>query len=216
MNYILHTRAAHELLTRQPAATPHHVSLYWALFYQWNAERFPAAIDLDPQSTMQAARIGNKSTYTEKLYDLEAWGLLRYQPSNSKHQPSRCFLAVLPSAEVQQVDQSTGCKSVPGETAPPGAEMHPVNHATGTTSVPTEPGPPGAKVQQHSLLGKTEDGINYQSLNRGSGTEKKIGVRSLREGHSVMELLDNTATLNSAQPAPGEAPKRKLRQRKRG
>ena len=60
MNYIHHTRAAHEHLQPQPAARPHHVSLYWALFFEWNAARFPAGLDLDHAATMQAARIGSR------------------------------------------------------------------------------------------------------------------------------------------------------------
>ncbi|UYZ64902.1 hypothetical protein [Hymenobacter weizhouensis] len=215
MNYILHTRAAHELLTRQPAATPHHVSLYWALFYQWNAERFPAALDLDPQATMQAARIGNKSTYTEKLYDLAVWGLLRYQPSHSKHQPSRCFLTVLPGAEMQQVNEATRCSSAPSETALPVAEVHPVNGATGTTSATGKPALPGAEVQQHSLLGKTEGSVNHLMVNSG-GTEKKIGEGLSDEGHSGVELFDDTATHDGKQLTPGEAPKKKVAPKKKG
>jgi len=63
VNYIQHTRAAHEHLSARPEARPHHVSLYWALFYQWNAARFAPCLDLDHQATMQAARIGNERTY---------------------------------------------------------------------------------------------------------------------------------------------------------
>ena len=81
MNYVQHTRAAHERLRTQAGATPHHVSLYWALFFQWNAARFPTALDLDHVATMQAARIGSRHTYRATLRDLDAWSLLTYCPS---------------------------------------------------------------------------------------------------------------------------------------
>lgn len=173
MNYIRHTRAAHEQLSQQPNATPHHVSLYWALFYQWNAARFPATLELDHQATMQAAHIGNKSTYTEKLYDLEAWGLLTYQPSQSRHQLSRCFLTVLPNTEVHQVDELTGNTSASSETAPLVAEVHTVNSLTSTASATGKPELPGTEVEQHSLLGKTSG--RYKPLpqnGRGSAGQK--------------------------------------------
>lgn len=212
MNYVRHTRAAHEQLSRQPAATPHHISLYWALFYQWNAERFPAALDLDHQATMQAARIGNKSTYTEKLYDLEAWGLLTYQPSNSRHQPSRCFLAVLPSTEVPQVDEPTRYTSGPSETAPPVAEVHPVPDPTGTTSATGEQGLPGAEVQQHSLLDKTSGRYKPLLLN-GGGSEEQQGEQSLADDRLSKE------TAGGSVPAPddcaAEAPKKKVAPKKK-
>ena len=96
MNFIQHTRAAHEQLTRQPAATPFHVSLYWALFFEWNANRFPESLALDHDHLMSAAHIGNRKTYRATLYDLETWCPLTYQPS-------RCFLADLLGAEVPQL-----------------------------------------------------------------------------------------------------------------
>lgn len=213
MNYVRHTRAAHEQLSQQPAATPHHISLYWALFYQWNAERFPAALDLDHQATMQAARIGNKSTYTEKLYDLEAWGLLTYQPSNSKHQPSRCFLAVLPSAEVQQVDEPTGSTSGPSETAPPVAEVYPVPDPTVTTSATGEQGLPGAEVQQHSLLGKTSGRYKPLPLN-GGGSEEQQGEQSLADDRLSKE--PDGGSVPAPDDCAAEALKKKVAPKKKG
>ncbi|QKG55207.1 hypothetical protein GKZ68_00275 [Hymenobacter sp. BRD128] len=115
MNYIKHTVAAHEYLRRQPTATTLHLSLYWALFFQWNAEYFDGGIDLDHEATMQAARIGNRKTYRATLYDLDAWGLLTYQPSKSRHQPSRCVLADLSGAKGAPVNPATQATAAPGE-----------------------------------------------------------------------------------------------------
>ena len=128
MNYIQHTRTAHEYLSRQPLARPYHVSLYWVLFYQWNAARFPSSLDLDHQATMQAARIGNERTYRATLYDLDAWGLLTYQPSQSRHERSRCFLADLSEAEVPPIGQST-----PGRSA---TSWQPSNYSKSATLQP--------------------------------------------------------------------------------
>lgn len=213
MNYVRHTRAAHEQLSQQPAATPHHISLYWALFYQWNAARFPAALDLDHQATMQAARIGNKSTYTEKLYDLEAWGLLTYQPSQSRHQPSRCFLAVLPGAEVQQVDGLTGGTSAPRETPSPVADVDPVNEPTSTTSATGKQELPSAEVQQHSLLGKTSGRYKPLPQNVSGGAGQK-GEQAWADDR----LSESGGSDSLTAPADGaaEAPKEKVAPKRKG
>lgn len=137
MNFIQHTRAAHDQLTRQPAATPFHVSLYWALFFEWNANRFPVSLALDHEQLMTAAHIGNRKTYRATLYDLENWGLLTYQPSQSRHQPSRCFLANLLGAELPPITPPTEGTSAPGKTG-----------FTGTTTAPGNPPLPGPEVPQ--------------------------------------------------------------------
>ena len=64
MNYVQHTRAAHEQLLTHPESRPHHFTLYWALFFAWNSARFPAALTLNRDELMAAARIGNRDTYT--------------------------------------------------------------------------------------------------------------------------------------------------------
>ena len=136
MNYVQHTRAAHERLRAQAGATPHHVSLYWALFFQWNAARFPAALDLDHAATMQAARIGSRHTYRATLRDLDAWSLLTYCPSQSRYEASRCFLSDLSVPDVAQPRPA------------PGPEMAPMNPRTEATSGPHKTTASGPEVAQ--------------------------------------------------------------------
>jgi hypothetical protein len=203
MNYIRHTRIAHELLSGQAAATPHHISLYWALFFQWNTARF--ADSLDHQAVMQAAHIGNKRTYTATLYDLETWGLLTYQPSQSRHQPSRCFMQVLPVAEMPPVNGPTCGTSATSENAAPGAEVPQVNGSTRGTSATGERGLPVAEVPQHSLYVKTSSSSKPLHLNSGGGTKKKRGRISRTKSCQGLKLL---MTTKRSLPTP---PKRKLR-----
>ncbi|UYZ60209.1 hypothetical protein [Hymenobacter latericus] len=212
MNYIHHTRTAHRLLTCHPHAKPQHVSLYWALFFAWNAERFPEAFDLDHAAAMQAARIGNKRTYTDTLYDLVAWGLLTYQPSKSKYQPSRCRMTVLPVAEVPPVEAGTSGTSATSEPAPSGAEVPPVNTPTRGTSATGEPVSPVADVPQHSLLDKTGDVLNTTTSNGGSGLKKRRNQVFAGEGQSAAEVFeDDLSTIGAA-----EAPKKKVAPKKKG
>ncbi|MBG8553982.1 hypothetical protein [Hymenobacter guriensis] len=167
MNYIQHTRAAHQQLASQPAATPHHVSLYWALFYQWNAARFPAILPLHHADLMRVAHIGNEKTYRSALRDLHAWQLLAYQPSHTRYQPSTCCLADLsdapgiggetapqaPPASGPQLpaQPGIGARSAPHATASSEAELPELLRA----ELPLMPPALGAEVPQHSLYDKT-------------------------------------------------------------
>ena len=92
MNFIRHIRAAFELLALREDATPHHVSLYVALFSLWNEERFPTSVMLVRSEMMRAAHIGSASTYLKCLRELTDYGLITYMPSKSEHRPSRCLM----------------------------------------------------------------------------------------------------------------------------
>ena len=104
MNYVQHTRAAHERLLTNPGSRPHHFTLYWALFFEWNSARFPEALQLDRERLMEAARIGNRNTYTATLRTLENFGLLIYHPSHSAS-GSRVYMVELGAGVAPQVSQ---------------------------------------------------------------------------------------------------------------
>ncbi|MFC6223804.1 hypothetical protein ACFP2F_11180 [Hymenobacter artigasi] len=205
MNFIQHTRAAHYQLAQQPAATPHHVSLYWALFFAWNAGFFERGLALDHAAAMQAAHIGNERTYRATLRDLEAWDLLTYQPSHSRHQPSRCYLTDLSGAKLPEVKTATRGKSAPGKSGLSGAEVpEPLG-----AEVPPVGSLSGAEVPEHSLYDKTES-IKTVHQNSAAAPQKKIGERFPGEGLSEAQVLD------TEQPPPGAAPKKKLAPKKKG
>lgn len=208
--------AAHQRLSTRPEARPHHMSLYWALFYQWNAARFPEALALHRATTMQAARIGNKDTYLSALRDLEAWGLLAYQPSHSGGSTAR--LRVLGGAgeagpEVGQPKPASRPGSGPTQPAPVSPEVG-QRSAQNWANPGGEVGP---EVGQHSLYNKT--GSSTNSENTGAATaphQKKIEVLE-GEGLSGAELLPNdTAPSNGAGPAQPTAPKKKVAPKKKG
>ena len=205
MNFIQHTRAAHHQLAQQPAATPHHVSLYWALFFAWNAGFFEHGLDLDHAAAMQAAHIGNERTYRATLRDLEAWALLTYQPSNSRHQPSRCYLTDLSAAKVPVVKTATRDKSASGKCGLPGAEVpEPLG-----AKVPPVSSLSGAEVPEHSLYDKTRS-IKTVHQNSAAAAQKRIGERFPGEGLSEAQVLD------AEQPSSGAGPKKKVAPKKKG
>jgi hypothetical protein len=205
VNYIQHTRAAHQQLSSNAAATPHHVSLYWALFFAWNAGFFEHGLDLDHAAAMQAAHIGNERTYRATLRDLEAWALLSYQPSHSRHQPSRCYLTDLSGAKVPEVKAATKGKSASGKSGLPGAKMP---EAVGA-EVPPVGSLSGAEVPEHSLYDKTGS-VKTVHQNSAAASQKKIGERFQGKELSEAQVLD------AEQPGPDDRPKKKVAPKKKG
>ncbi|TFZ65626.1 hypothetical protein E4631_15515 [Hymenobacter sp. UV11] len=202
--------AAHEHLRACPEASPHHVALYWALFFAWNAGYFENGFDLDHAAVMQAAHIGNKRTYTATLYDLETWGLLTYQPSRSKHHASRCYLTELPGAKVPQVETPTRGKSATDKKPSPVAEVPQALRA----DLPPIDALPVAVLPQDSLLVQTS--FQTSTTNVGGGTKKKQVEVFSGEGFSEAQVLDDTASFNEPVPVPGAAPKKKVAPKKKG
>lgn len=86
MNYIGQLTAAIDRLSKDDALNPSHVSLYLALFYQWNMNRFNNPISISRSDTMHVSKIGSKTTYHKCLTDLHVKGFLVYHPS---HNPLR-------------------------------------------------------------------------------------------------------------------------------
>ena len=209
MNYIQHTRAAHEWLLAQPASRPLHISLYLALFHQWNAERFPESIELDHDATMQAARIGSRHTYRDTLRDLDAWGLLTYRPSKSKHADSRCYMSILSGPEVAQVKPSTEARSGPDKTPPSGPEVaQALRPEVAPVDASSRP-----EVAQDTIVSKTIV-LNSVVVNGDAATaKKKKGPAALPD-----EGLSKAEVFNPDLPAddPGAAPKKKVAPKKKG
>jgi hypothetical protein len=173
MNYVQHTRAVHQQLLAQAACRPHHVSLYMALFHQWNTQRFPPSLPINRSALMQKAFIGSRATYTAALRDLQTWGFLTYQPTRNHFRGTQVRMHELGAGVSPQMDHrnATGWpKTSPTSPRPdspePGLPVSPeVDH------VPLVVGP---VVGHDSLLYKT--GTTKPVLNRSTGAaaEKKI------------------------------------------
>ncbi|UOQ80989.1 hypothetical protein [Hymenobacter sp. 5414T-23] len=184
MNYVQHTRTAHEYLCARPEVRPHHVSLYWALFFAWNAARFPAELPLNRPHLMQAAHIGNRGTYLDTLRDLEAWGLLAYQPSHAGGSSVRMQVLGEVVPEASQPERA-GCPT--SGTAKPRQVVAEV----GQPLYQKWPNPEGEvvpEVDQLSLYDKTGSSVNW--INGATASQRKIEVLE-REGHSGAELFDD-------------------------
>ena len=212
MNYVSHTRAAHEHLRRQPEARPHHVSLYWALFFAWNSARFPAALPLERDELMAAAHIGNKDTLTATIRALESFGMLQYKPSRSIG-GSCVVMASLGGQVTPEVGQ-------PEAEGSPSSGVTETSEATPEVGQPVTPevGQPTPEVTpelgEHSLLDKTVDVNSNVNVGAPSKKNKKEGFAD--DGLSSAEVIDDTAPPDGAVSAPGAAPKKKVAPKKKG
>lgn len=83
MNYIKHLNEAMCKLSQEDSLNPAHVSLYLALFCQWNMNRFNNPISICRSETMFLSKIGSKTTYHKCLMKLHELELLRYVPSHN-------------------------------------------------------------------------------------------------------------------------------------
>ena len=89
MNYIRHLSGFFILLAEDQRMTPYHISLYFALFQQWNAERFGDWFVISRSEMMQLSRIGSANTYARCMKELSNWGYILYTASSNLHSGSR-------------------------------------------------------------------------------------------------------------------------------
>ncbi len=83
MNYIKLLQGALGKFYSDPRPGPMHLSLYMALFQNWNASRFAPEFSISRQQLMELSKIGSTSSYHRSLVALDKWGYLEYFPSNN-------------------------------------------------------------------------------------------------------------------------------------
>ncbi|MGN6647259.1 MAG: hypothetical protein ACTHJT_12100, partial [Cytophaga sp.] len=88
MNYIKHLNKVLEIMNDDPRLSPAHISLYMALFQQWNHQHFKIPMAVNRIDIMNAAKIGSFTTYTKYLKELHEWDYINYAPSfNARDSP---------------------------------------------------------------------------------------------------------------------------------
>ncbi|WP_053187914.1 hypothetical protein, partial [Sunxiuqinia dokdonensis] len=88
MNYIAHLNAFFDRVSGDGRLTAYHISLYLALFRQWNACRFSERFVISRAEMMDLARIGSANTYARCMKELTDWGYIRYKASSNLHRGS--------------------------------------------------------------------------------------------------------------------------------
>jgi len=95
MNYIKLLNAAFEKFYFDDRLNPTHISLYMALFQEWNSSRFADEFYVNRRDLMRAAKIGSKSTYHRCVTDLDSWLYLSYFPSNNPYKGSKIKMSII-------------------------------------------------------------------------------------------------------------------------
>ncbi|WP_204375070.1 hypothetical protein, partial [Sunxiuqinia dokdonensis] len=85
MNYLRHLNGFFERLAVDKRLSSYHISLYLALFRQWNACRFSERFVISRAEMMDLARIGSANTYARCMKELADWGYIRYRASSNLH-----------------------------------------------------------------------------------------------------------------------------------
>lgn len=105
MNYIKLLNAAFEKFYFDDRLNPTHISLYMALFQEWNSCRFMDEFYVNRRDIMRCAKIGSKSTYHRCIVDLDAWQYLSYYPSNNPYKGSKIKMAIIGTSDEPVVGQ---------------------------------------------------------------------------------------------------------------
>ena len=99
MNYIKLLNAAFEKFFFDDRLNPTHISLYMALFQEWNSSRFAYEFYVNRRDLMRAAKIGSKSTYHRCVTDLNSWNYLTYFPSNNPYKGSKIKMSIIGTSD---------------------------------------------------------------------------------------------------------------------
>ncbi|HEA30727.1 MAG TPA: hypothetical protein ENH91_12190 [Leeuwenhoekiella sp.] len=99
MNYIKLLNAAFEKFFFDDRLNPTHISLYMALFQEWNSSRFADEFFVNRRELMRVAKIGSKSTYHRCVTDLDSWNYLSYFPSNNPYKGSKIKMSIIGTSD---------------------------------------------------------------------------------------------------------------------
>ena len=111
VNYIKHLESIHSAFVEDSRITPFHVSLYMALFHQWNSAMFPEQLSIARSEIMRYAKLGSVNTYTKCLKELHAFNYLNYVPSKNPYVGSLINMYRFDNSSSNSSDHSTCLKT---------------------------------------------------------------------------------------------------------
>lgn len=85
MNYLRHLNEFFGRMAGDKRLSSYHISLYLALFRQWNICRFADRFVISRSEMMDVARIGSANTYARCMRELADWGYIHYKASSNLH-----------------------------------------------------------------------------------------------------------------------------------
>jgi hypothetical protein len=190
VNFIKHLRAAYDRLTDDDRCTPQHVSLYLALFMNWNRGRFRVPMGIIRQDIMEDACIGSVHTYTKRIYELDQWGYLRYEPSFDSQKGTRVHMYRFDNAD------SKGDDTAPDK----GDTSECISEYTGDGKSDTAPGT--APDQAHAQAGDKADAqpLLIISINDLNNTNPESPLKDLNESKQAPANPENSFLYNRLFP----------------
>jgi hypothetical protein len=119
MNYIKHLKGFYERVEDDEKITPHHISLYMALFQFWNNARFRSQFDINRQELMGMSRIGSPHTYARCMKQLNDWGYIEYSASSNRYSVSKvsCARFDITSGTTTDIANDTANDTATGTTS---------------------------------------------------------------------------------------------------
>ena len=81
MNYIKHLTGFFEKVSTDYDLNPTHISLYMAIFQQWNQNRFQNPLSISRDELMRISKIASTATYHKCMKELTQKGYVDYKPS---------------------------------------------------------------------------------------------------------------------------------------
>lgn len=101
MNYISHLNVVFDKFNNDKRLNTTHISLYMALFYYWNLNRFPSEFYINKHEIMQLSKIGSNPTYHRCLTQMTTWKYFKYMPSHNPYKGSRIKMSIFDTTTKQ-------------------------------------------------------------------------------------------------------------------
>ncbi|MDX1470738.1 MAG: hypothetical protein R3213_04525 [Flavobacteriaceae bacterium] len=102
MNYIKLLNGVYGKFFEDDRLNATHISLYMALFQEWNCSRFASDFFINRYETMRASKIASKTSYHRCLKDLHSWGYIKYFPTRNPYKSSKVKMIVFDHPENEE------------------------------------------------------------------------------------------------------------------
>lgn len=157
MNYIKLLNAVYEKFYDDDRLNATHISLYMALFQEWNFSRFATEFFINRNDMMRVSKIASKSSYHGCLVQLNEWGYIHYFPTKNPYKSSKVSMVVFKTSPPKGADydprlaqsedgfntSNEGDKNKPGTSSDQVEDKHDTSNGqvVGQEETTTEPVP---------------------------------------------------------------------------
>lgn len=107
VNFIKHFLTINDLFQSDEKVSPIHISLYNALFLEWNHANFKNPISISRNEMMRISKIGSTNTYLKALKELHEMKYIEYIPSFNRYIGSKVTMFIFDNGS--DTACNTGC-----------------------------------------------------------------------------------------------------------